>query len=117
MTNRSANLILEDGNRFEGELFGYNQAVAGEVVFNTGMVGYPETFTDPSYFGQILCLTFPLIGNYGVPEHRVVDQLDRFYESEKCKIRGLLVSDYSFDHSHWNAEKSLARCMNHMNYG
>jgi len=60
-------LRLEDGNSFEGKLFGALAPIAGEVVFNTGMVGYPESLTDPSYAGQILVLTYPLVGNYGVP--------------------------------------------------
>ena len=63
-------LVLEDENVFEGESFGYDISRAGEVVFNTGMVGYPETLTDPSYRGQILTLTYPLIGNYGVPDYK-----------------------------------------------
>ena len=64
---KKANLVLEDGTKIEGFSFGYEGAVAGEVVFNTGMVGYPQSFTDPSYKGQILVLTYPLIGNYGIP--------------------------------------------------
>jgi len=61
-------LSLSDGDVFEGTMFGANTSVSGEVVFNTGIVGYPESLTDPSYRGQILVLTFPLIGNYGVPD-------------------------------------------------
>ena len=64
---REAKLILEDGTSFCGLSFGYEKATAGEVVFNTAMTGYPESLTDPSYAGQILVMTFPLIGNYGVP--------------------------------------------------
>ena len=67
----TAHLVLEDGSRFEGQIFGALKPVSGEVVFNTGMVGYPETLTDPSYSGQILVLTYPLIGNYGVPGRNV----------------------------------------------
>src|SRR5437867_2459067 len=63
-----AELVFQDGTRFAGDAFGCQRSVAGEVVFNTGMVGYPESLTDPSYEGQILVLTYPLIGNYGVPE-------------------------------------------------
>ena len=63
---RNSQLVLEDGSLFEGHAFGFPSTIAGEVVFNTGMVGYPETLTDPSYKGQILVLTYPLIGNYGV---------------------------------------------------
>ena len=64
---KRATLILEDGTRFEGRSFGYEAPTAGEVVFNTAMTGYPESLTDPSYEGQILVTTFPLLGNYGVP--------------------------------------------------
>jgi carbamoylphosphate synthase small subunit len=65
--NKKAKLLLEDGTEYIGYSFGYDGNTNGEVVFNTGMVGYPETLTDPSYCGQILVLTYPLIGNYGVP--------------------------------------------------
>ena len=68
MNNQKTKLILEDGTEFEGFGFGTKKSIAGEIVFNTGMVGYPESFTDPSYAGQILVLTYPLIGNYGVPQ-------------------------------------------------
>ena len=65
--HKRATLILDDGRRFEGYSFGYEAPVAGEVVFNTAMTGYTESFTDPSYRGQILVMTYPLVGNYGVP--------------------------------------------------
>merc|ERR550519_1495399 len=89
-----AKVVLEDGTEFEGISFGAQRSVAGEVVFNTGMVGYPESLTDPSYKGQILCLTYPLVGNYGVPS----DELDEFglpkhFESSKIQISALIVSD------------------------
>jgi carbamoyl-phosphate synthase small subunit len=77
------------------------------VVFNTGMVGYPETLTDPSYHGQIVALTYPLIGNYGVPGDEQSDGLSRFFESEKIQASGLLISEYSEQYFHWNAKKSL----------
>jgi carbamoyl-phosphate synthase small subunit len=77
-------------------------------VFNTGMVGYPETLTDPSYRGQIVALTYPLIGNYGVPDNDTEDRLSRYFESEKIQVEGLLISDYSAQYSHWNAKKSLS---------
>lgn len=64
---RNVTLILDDGSRFSGKSFGYEKPVAGEVVFNTAMTGYPESLTDPSYAGQLMTLTYPLIGNYGVP--------------------------------------------------
>lgn len=94
-------LILENGKIFEGISFGSTKAVSGEVVFNTGMVGYPEGFTDPSYCGQILTMTYPLIGNYGVPHPKL-------FESEKLKIRGLVVSSYFDDTSHYQAKSSLS---------
>ncbi len=92
---------------FHGKSFGYEQARAGEVVFNTAMVGYPESLTDPSYSGQILTITYPLIGNYGVPVDKKENNLSAFYESEIIHVSGLIISDYSFEHSHWNAAKSL----------
>lgn len=102
-------LVLEDGSVFEGFSFGYEKAVNGEVVFNTGMVGYPETLTDPSYKGQILVLTYPLIGNYGVPGDKRKNGLLRNFESENIQIQGLIISDLSVYYSHWSAEKSLAQ--------
>lgn len=101
-------LTLEDGTVFEGKSFGYETSVAGEVVFNTAMTGYPESLTDPSYKGQILVSTFPLIGNYGVPvNEKDANDIPLFYESDKIHISGLVISDYSFEYSHWNAQKSL----------
>ena len=107
-TTKKASLILDDGTVFVGKSFGYEKPVAGEVVFNTAMMGYPESLTDPSYSGQILVTTYPLIGNYGVPRCEEVNGLSRFYESEKIHVEALVVSDYSFEYSHWNAAKSLA---------
>lgn len=104
-------LILEDGSIFQGNQFGSNKKVSGEVVFNTGMVGYPETLTDPSYHGQILILTYPLIGNYGIPDENKENGLLKNFESEKIQIKGLIISDYSFEYSHWNAKKSLSDWM------
>ncbi len=101
--------MLEDGSVFEGIGFGYPSEIAGEVVFNTGMVGYTETLTDPSYRGQILCLTYPLVGNYGVPSFDVVDQygLPKFFESEKIQVRALLIHDLSDIASHWSCVRTL----------
>jgi carbamoyl-phosphate synthase small subunit len=101
--------MLEDGSIFEGIGFGYPDAVAGEVVFNTGMVGYTETLTDPSYRGQILCLTYPLIGNYGVPSMDDIDEfgLPRFFESDKIQVKGLIIHDLSIAASHWSCVKTL----------
>ena len=100
-------LTLEDGSVFEGRSFGFPQSVSGEVVFNTGMVGYPETLTDPSYKGQILVTTCPLIGNYGVSSDHPVDEIGSPFESDKLQISGLVVSEVSADHNHWNATRSL----------
>ena len=102
-------LTLEDGTKYEGRSFGATVPAAGEVVFNTAMTGYPESLTDPSYRGQILCLTYPLVGNYGAPGKSEENDLLQFYESSSVHISGLIVSDYSFEYSHWNANKSLAK--------
>src|SRR5438093_1221209 len=72
MSRTKGALVLEDGTRIEGDAFGYPRSVSGEVVFNTGMVGYPEALTDPSYKGQILVLSYPLIGNYGVSKDETI---------------------------------------------
>lgn len=101
-------LILEDGTVFYGKSFGAHRSISGEVVFNTAMTGYPESLTDPSYKGQILTLTYPLIGNYGVPGENEIEKLYVFYESHELHISGLIVSDYSFNYSHWNAKISLS---------
>lgn len=106
-----AKLVLEDGSVFRGYSFGSRKTAAGEVVFNTGMVGYPESLTDPSYRGQILVLTYPLIGNYGVPGNEKEDGLLRYFESNKMQIQGLIVTDYSQTYSHWNAKRSLSDWM------
>ena len=106
-----AKLVLEDGSTFPGYTFGYKGSVAGEVVFNTGMIGYPESLTDPSYHGQILALTYPLIGNYGVPGEKKGDNLFTCFESDRIHVEGLIVADYSADYSHWSAEKSLSEWM------
>ncbi len=106
---RAAKLILEDGTEFPGWSFGYEGNAVGEVVFNTAMMGYPESLTDPSYAGQILVTTFPLIGNYGVPDTGIgADGLPLFMESEKIHVKALVVADYSENFSHWNAQESLA---------
>lgn len=101
-------LVLEDGTAFGGVSFGGVSAVAGEVVFNTGMTGYPETLTDPSYRGQILVLTYPLAGNYGVPPYREDELgLPVGFESRKIQIAGLVVSEHSERYSHHQATRSL----------
>jgi len=103
-------LVLENGETFSGAAFGWDGSVAGEVVFNTGMVGYPETLTDPSYRGQILVLTYPLVGNYGVPQQSSteIEQLADFFESNRIHISALIVSEYSEEYSHWAGETSLS---------
>ena len=104
-----ARLILEDGSQFVGWSFGFDAPTTGEVVFNTAMTGYPESLTDPSYAGQILVTTFPLIGNYGVPDTGLgKNGLPLFMESEKIHAKALVVADYSETYSHWNAKESLA---------
>ncbi len=101
-------LVLEDGTIFKGKSFGYEKPTAGEVVFNTAMVGYPESLTDPSYAGQILTVAFPLVGNYGVPGDRIdKNGISTFFESEKIQVNGLIISDFSFEYSHWNAIRNL----------
>jgi carbamoyl-phosphate synthase small subunit len=100
-------LTLEDGAVYYGKSFGAVIPAAGEVVFNTAMTGYPESLTDPSYRGQILCLTYPLVGNYGAPGKNEENNILKFYESSSIHISGLIVSDYSFEYSHWNATESL----------
>lgn len=107
LNRTNSTLILEDGSIFSGYSFGSRKSVAGEVVFNTGMVGYPESLTDPSYKGQILVLTYPLIGNYGVPEHECVQGFSPHLESETVQIQGLVVTDYSFHYSHWSGTLTL----------
>ena len=105
-------LILEDGSIYPGYSFGFEKSISGEVVFNTGMVGYYESLTDPSYKGQILTFTYPLIGNYGVPGDEVMDGLAKHFESDRIHVSALIVSDYSFYYSHWNAQKSLSQWLN-----
>ncbi|MCH5244903.1 MAG: glutamine-hydrolyzing carbamoyl-phosphate synthase small subunit [Muribaculaceae bacterium] len=107
--HRRAVLLLEDGTRFEGFSFGHESSTAGEVVFNTAMTGYPESLTDPSYRGQILVTTYPLLGNYGVPPRREKNDVSEYYESDAIHCRAIIAQDYSFDHSHWQADRSLAQ--------
>ena len=105
---RTVQLLLDDGSVFHGKSFGYEKATAGEVVFNTAMTGYPESLTDPSYSGQLMVLTYPLVGNYGVPPRTFeANGLATFMESEKIHAEAIIVSDYSFEYSHWNAVESL----------
>lgn len=101
-------LILDDGTEFTGTSFGADCAVRGEVVFNTGMAGYVETLTDPSYRGQILVMTYPSIGNYGVPADRCPASIDAPFESNRIQVQGLVVQSYSAAFSHHGAVRSLA---------
>lgn len=106
---RNVTLVLENGIKFHGKSFGYEAPVAGEVVFNTAMVGYPESLTDPSYAGQLMVLTYPLIGNYGVPSFSYdKNNLPLFMESDRIYATAIIVADYSERYSHWNANESLA---------
>lgn len=106
---RNVTLVLEDGTKFHGKSFGYETPVAGEVVFNTAMMGYPESLTDPSYAGQLMTLTYPLVGNYGVPPFSFEDNgLPTFMESDKIYASAIIVADYSESYCHWNAVESLA---------
>ncbi len=108
MTDKSnIKLVLQDGKEFSGFSFGFKKPVSGEVVFNTAMTGYPESLTDPSYKGQILVLTYPIIGNYGVPGKTTEDSMLKFFESYALHITALVISDYTGEYSHWNAAKSL----------
>ena len=106
---RDVTLVLLDGTKFHGKSFGSEKPVAGEVVFNTAMMGYPESLTDPSYAGQLMTLTYPLVGNYGVPPFSIEKNgLATFMESDKIYASAIIVSDYSEQYSHWNATESLA---------
>ena len=106
---KNVTLVLEDGTKFHGKSFGYDAPVAGEVVFNTAMMGYPESLTDPSYAGQLMTLTYPLVGNYGVPPSSVEsDGIATFMESDRIYASAIIVADYSEQYSHWNAVESLA---------
>ncbi|MHC1601551.1 MAG: glutamine-hydrolyzing carbamoyl-phosphate synthase small subunit [Candidatus Nezhaarchaeales archaeon] len=108
-SNLNAALVLEDGSVFFGKGFGSQKTVVGEVVFTTGMVGYPESITDPSYQGQILCFTYPLIGNYGVPSFDIRDRwgLPLHFESDRPHVLGVIVHELCEKPSHWSSNKSL----------
>ena len=106
---KKVRLILEDGSQYEGWSFGYDVNVTGELVFNTAMTGYPESLTDPSYAGQLIVMTYPLVGNYGVPPFtKESNGLSTYMESGKIQAEGLIVSDYSSFCSHWNSVESLS---------
>ncbi|KAL8579384.1 Gly-Xaa carboxypeptidase [Nucella lapillus] len=111
MQPRRGRLVLQNGQSFPGYSFGFEGSTAGEVVFSTGLVGYPEALTDPSYRGQILSFTYPAIGNYGVPDTRARDQhgLLKHVESDRIQVSGLIVQDYCSQPSHWQCVKSLSQ--------
>jgi len=102
-------LVLEDGTTLKGSGFGYPCEVTGEIVFNTGVVGYPEALTDPSYSGKILVQTYPLIGSYGVPSHDIIDNfgMPLHFESNKIHVKGFAVSELQMKPSHWTNNKTL----------
>jgi carbamoyl-phosphate synthase small subunit len=110
-----AKLIFEDGTTFNGYSFGAVVPAAGEAVFNTAMTGYPESLTDPSYKGQILVASYPLIGNYGVPDDEKSNNLKKHFESDKLHLSGFVISEYSEEYSHWNAKTSLSEWMKENN--
>lgn len=106
---KKATLTLSDGTVFHGYSFGAEVGVSGEVVFNTAMMGYPESLTDPSYAGQLMTLTYPLVGNYGVPAFTMEENnLATFMESDRIYAKAIIVSEYSGEYSHWNAKESLS---------
>ena len=107
MPDDAMRLVLEDGTTLAGRGFGASRAVAGEVVFNTAMVGYVEALTDPSYRGQILMLTYPLVGNYGVPGARPAGSIDPPYETDRIQAQGLVVQRHAGAYSHASAARSL----------
>ncbi|MDD2962222.1 MAG: glutamine-hydrolyzing carbamoyl-phosphate synthase small subunit [Muribaculaceae bacterium] len=105
---KTAILTLADGTKFIGKSFGYDKPCAGEVVFNTAMTGYPESLTDPSYSGQILVTTYPILGNYGVTPDGEHNHISINHESEKIHCEAILCQDYSWEYSHWQASMSLS---------
>ena len=108
MERKQAALYLGNGQVLKGWSFGYDGPAEGEVVFSTSMVGYPESLTDPSFEGQILCVSYPLVGNYGIPDMGAgPDGLVLHAESERIHVRGMVIADYSENYSHWDAVKSL----------
>jgi carbamoyl-phosphate synthase/aspartate carbamoyltransferase len=118
--DRMMTLETQDGIALQGYSFGAQVSTAGEVVFQTGMVGYPESLTDPSYEGQILVITYPLIGNYGVPARDLMDEdyfpaLPKYFESNKIHIAGLVVAHYTEEYSHYLAKSSLGQWLKENN--
>ena len=115
-SKRNGLLVLEDGSVYSGKMFGAKRSTTGEVVFSTNMVGYPESMTDPSFYGQIINLTYPMIGNYGIPDLKYDEfNLNKYFESRRIWCNGLVIQDYSNTYSHWNANKSLSDWMKEYN--
>jgi carbamoyl-phosphate synthase small subunit len=105
--NKKAVLLLEDGTFFVGKGFGATRKISGEVVFSTSMVGYPEALTDPSYKGQILTLTYPLVGNYGVPPYDLSLGLPLYFESDRIQTSGLIIHELCTEPYHWASTRTL----------
>src|SRR4030066_2056900 len=105
--NKKAILVLEDGTLFTGKGFGAARKTSGEVVFSTGMAGYPEALTDPSDKGQILNLTYPLVGNYGVPPNDLSVGLPLYFESERIQTSGLIIHELCTEPFHWASTRTL----------
>ena len=100
-------LVLEDGSIFVGKGFGASRKVSGEIVFSTSMVGYPESLTDPSYKGQILTFTYPLVGNYGVPSYDKENRILKYFESDSIKVTGFVVHELCRNPFHWASKRTL----------
>ncbi|MFB3888786.1 MAG: glutamine-hydrolyzing carbamoyl-phosphate synthase small subunit [Candidatus Bathyarchaeia archaeon] len=107
--NKEAVLVLQDGTFFHGKGFGAPKKVTGEVVFSTSMVGYPEALTDPSYKGQILALTYPLVGNYGVPPYDLNFGIPLYFESDRIQTTGLIIHELCHEPYHWASTRTLDR--------
>ena len=104
---KKAVLLLEDGTLFIGHGFGAPKKRSGEVVFSTSMVGYPEALTDPSYKGQILTLTYPLVGNYGVPPYDLNFGIPLYFESDHIQVQGLVIHELCEEPYHWASTRTL----------
>ena len=105
--SKKAALVLEDGTFFIGKGFGASRKLTGEVVFSTSMVGYPEALTDPSYKGQILALTYPLVGNYGVPSNDLNLGVPMYFESDRIQTSGLIIHELCTEPYHWASSRTL----------
>ena len=110
-------LELQNGIRLTGKSFGYDIPISGELVFQTGLTGYPESITDPSYAGQILVMTHPLIGNYGWPKPNLDNYgLDTTLESNQVAIKGIVVQEYIEEPNHWNCDITLSEWLKQNNH-